>query len=94
MGEINQELELYKFVKAGEYECGWVNDEQFFIWPSFYQLEDFMRYVREIAGKTLFDDGGVEVTLMEDCVCIDLTGLLCGYDIELERVFPKEEFKH
>lgn len=94
MSGINQELELYKFVTAGEYECGWVNDEQFIIWVNFYQLEDFMRHVREIVGITRFDDGGVEITLKEDHVCIDLTNLLCGYGIELERVFPKDEFKH
>ncbi len=94
MSEINQELELYKLVTNQQSECGWINDTEFYIWLSYYEMADFMEKFSKIFGKCIFDDGGIEAHLMSDYICLDLTNALSGTDIDFEIVFPREEFKH
>jgi len=94
MSERNQELELYKLITKEEYECGWVNDSQFFVWVSYYQFKEFMGRIQEIFGNWMFDDEGFEVTVLQDCICIPLSEILDDGETDFERVFAKEEFKH
>lgn len=88
----NKELELYKLVTKGEYECGWITDDEFCVWLYLFELDDFVKSISDIFGDYVFDEGGYEIILMKDCVCINLTGMLD--EVEFEGVFPKDEFKH
>lgn len=94
MGEINQELELYKLVKADVSEFGWVNDDKFLVWLYHFQLDNFIKDIIKIFDDGMFDEDSFEAHIQRDYITIDLACLLSGEDIELERVFPKEEFKH
>jgi len=90
--EPNKELELYKLVN-GHFECGWINDDDFLIWVEHYNLSDFCKSLSEIFGDYIFEEGGIEASLLKDDVCFHLTSLE-GDDIDFKRVFPKDEFKH
>lgn len=91
---INEELELYKLIKDEEYECGWVSDKEFFVWLRFSELSDFVTTVEKIFGNYVLENEGMEIRLLQDSICIDLNVLLGDYEIYLERVFPRDEFKH
>lgn len=92
--EKNPELELYKLVTESVSECGWHSDTEFLVFPYLFELEDFFKGMSRIFGNLLYDDGGVEAHIMGDYACIDLAAMLAGEDIDLERVFPREKFKH
>ena len=92
--EPNKELELYKLVTNGGFECGWTGEKEFLIWVYLFELEDFVKRISGIFGDFMFEDGGVKIALLKDYVCIDLCTMLCDYDIDFENVFPKNEFKH
>jgi len=92
--EPNKELELYKLVTRKKFECGWAGEEEFMVWVYLFELEDFVKCVSGIFGDSAFDEGGVEISLLKDYVCIDLCAMLCDHDIDFKRVFPKDEFKH
>lgn len=74
-------------------EFGWINDNEFCIWVSHLWLYEFVEGLKEIFGYGLFDDGGIEVNMQIDCICIDLCVLLGGY-LDIETVFPKEQYQH
>lgn len=99
------ELEIYKFVTENDIECRWQeiyhhttpnNPEHttmdLFIWIPAYLLEDFC----ELLGESAFDDGGdCETTLCSGgytCVS-NFNYVLELYDIDAEKVFPKEKYK-
>ena len=44
-------------------------------------------------GLGLFDDGGIEANMQTDCICIDLCILLGNY-LDIETVFPKDQYQH
>lgn len=92
---MNEELELYKLCCDGDLvtELGWVSETEFYVWVSYFCLEDFMRGLGKICGPELFDDGGFEAYMQTGGVCIDLTEAV-GWCIDLEAVFPKEKYKH
>lgn len=90
----NYDLELYKVVIESVSECGWVSDNEFFVYPYLFELEDFIKRMKTIFGETLFDDGGIEAHIMHGYACLDLTLMLNGYDVDLKKLFPFEEFKH
>jgi len=94
MSEINKELELYKLVTKDVSECGWVSDTEFNVWLGKFELFGFIEKITNVFGDYMFEDGGIEVRLMKDYICLDLTCLLCDEDIYFESVFPREEFKH
>lgn len=94
MSEQNQELELYKLVTKNEIECRWVSDTEFLIWVPYYGIGEFINSLVETFGEYLFEDEGVKANLLTGDVCIDLTNMLSDYDLNLEIVFPKGEFKH
>lgn len=94
MSERNQELELYKLVTKDVSEFGWVNDEEFLLWLYHHELSDFIKNIIEIFDGCGFDEYGVEVHLREKYIVINLNNMLCNEDIELERIFPKDEYRH
>lgn len=96
------ELRLYKLVMSPYpedldtgyvSEMGWINDESFCVWIDYMWLEDFISDLKKIFGYGIFDDGGFTADMQSDGVCIDLCEALGEY-IDLEDVFPKEDFKH
>ena len=74
-------------------EFGWINDNKFCVWVSHLWLHEFIEGLKEIFGYGLFDEGGIEVNMQIDCTCIDLCDLLGGY-LDIETVFPKEQYQH
>lgn len=97
---MNRELELFKlFTETDEYddtlvsEFGWV-EEHFYVWVNYIDVYYFMKKLIEIFGYSLFDDDTFDANMQCDGICFDLEEVLGGYDVNLERVFPKDEYKH
>lgn len=94
-------LDLYKLccTNDNDYESdmvdelGWINDKEFCVWVPYLYLEEFMDTLTKIFGYGIFDDGGFDANMQSDCVCIDLCKALDAY-MDLEAVFPKDEYKH
>jgi hypothetical protein len=81
------ELDLYKFCQNKEMD--WRNTregERLLIWVNFYDIKEFT----ELVGYNHFDEGGLEVSLQFDCLCIDLTDICEMEDIDPERIHPKD----
>jgi hypothetical protein len=71
--EVN--AELYDFLK--EHETGMLQNEQGvigFVHVPFYKLDDFVKVV----GASWFDEGGIEVHLFNDTVCIEINDIVEG----------------
>lgn len=99
----NYELELYKLITNPEKEYhdisyvdefGWVSDTEFCVWINSLWFNDFLKGLNDIFGYSLFDEGGIEARIGSDYVCINLTDAIGGYGVDLERVFPKNEYRH
>lgn len=96
MSETNYELELFKIVTDDESnveELGWVSDTQFCVWIRYYDLDNFMKRMKDVFGYNLFDDGGFDSNMQYNGVCIDLCEMLGDY-LDVECVFPKEKYQH
>lgn len=90
------EVKLYRLVNESGCvsELGWVNENQFFIWVPYWDLNEFMEGMVGIFGHGLYEDGAFNANFQDGCVCIDLTDVLSEYDLDFGEIFPKEEFKH
>lgn len=76
------ELQLYKFCE--DKELDWRGDK-LIIWIPFWQLEDFT----EMIGYNYLSEGGVEVSLLDDCIALDIVDLCEYFDIEPENIYQK-----
>lgn len=75
-------------------EMRWILTGELCIWVYLYDLVEFIDEVKEIFGTYSFDEGGFDIRLLEDCVCINVEDLFGGYlDKPLIEIFPKEEFE-
>lgn len=93
---MNYELELYKLItEDNDYvdELGWVSEDKFFIWVSYYGLYDFMKEMKRIFGYGLFDDGSFNANMRDNSLCIDLCEAIGNY-LDVENVFPKDKYQH
>ena len=94
---MNQELELYKLLMPGDCdagyvsEFGWIKDE-FVLWVSKWFWAEFTEEFIKIFGSSVFGDGGFTANVQEEYICFDLVSVVS--DIDLEKLFPKEEFQH
>lgn len=96
-----REIELYKLLATedNEYETvlvdelGWVSDDEFLVWVSYPRIKYFIRSLKELFNS-LFDDGGFEGNFQDDSVCLNLSEILDGYDIDLKKLFPIDRYKH
>ena len=79
------ELQLYKFCE--DKELDWRGDK-LILWIPFWQLEDFT----ELIGYNYLSEGGIEVTLLNDCIALDIVDLCEDFDIEPENIVKKEEW--
>lgn len=94
-------LDLYKLccTNDNDYEfdmvdeLGWINDKEFCVWVPYLYIKEFMDTLTKIFGYGIFDDGGFDGNMQSDCVCIDLCKAL-GNCIDLDVVFPKNQYKH
>jgi len=83
------ELELYKWIQEHEPEWRWdinKSEEDVVIWVSTYALESFMK----LLPSGLFDEGGIEVRLVDRYIAIWASDI-CDYcGIEMGNVFSKK----
>lgn len=77
------ELELYKFVQGKEID--WHGDK-LYVWIRFYDLAEFT----EILGYDYLSEGGEEVSLQHDCICIDIVDICENFEINPENILPRE----
>lgn len=103
MSDKNYELELYKLIITPDEqdsnfsyvsELGWVNDNEFCVWIYYWDVEEFVKRLKEIFGYRMFDDGGFDANMQNDGICIVLNEALDGYDMDFETIFPKEKYSH
>lgn len=90
------ELELYKLITTPDVyvsEFGWVSDTEFYIWVDFSKLEKFIEKLTGIFKYGIFDEGNFNANMQPDSVCIDLCSVLDEY-VDIEKVFPKDNFRH
>ncbi len=100
MSEKNYGLEFYKLIMEGSNcgfpyveEFGWISTGEFCAWVSYLCLNDFMTDLKNIFGNGMFDDGGFDANMQEDCICIDLCEAIGDY-LDIKEVFPKDKYKH
>lgn len=89
----NRELELYKLVTQLS-EFGWHGKEEFVVFPYMCEFADFMEGLSDIFGDTIYDDGGIVAYLKDGYICFDLLLIADNEGIELEKIFPFDEYKH
>lgn len=98
---MTPELKLYKlfFTNKNDYndcicdEIGWINEKEFCVWIPYCYLQYAIEELSKIFGICIFDDGGFNANIQDGQVCIDLCEAI-GNCIDIESVFPKEEFMH
>jgi len=83
------ELQLYKYINDNHIEWHWFetgDEPKCVIMPSYGHLEELSKMI-----SSQLDEEGIEVTMKEGYICIEMNEI-CEYcDIEIENVFPKEE---
>lgn len=79
------ELELYKFINDNSIEIDW-RGENLYVWIPFYRLEEFT----ELLGCDNFAEGGEDVYLQYDCICIDLVDVCDRYDIDHNNILERD----
>lgn len=80
------ELELYKFLRSSNVSCFRIDEREtkpdmYLVWIYFWGIEDFIK----LMGDYYFDEGGLEVNLQKDCICVDLNEF-CIDDIDEEEL--------
>jgi hypothetical protein len=99
---MDKELELYKLIAPPIElsndvrwvdEFGWIEDE-FVVWVSKWWWNDFIAKLTQILGYSIFGDGGFKARIQADGICFVLSDITDKYGINLENVFPKEEYKY
>lgn len=87
----NMELELYKLIMSPIVdELGWINDKEFCVWIPYIWISEFLVELKDIFG---FDNEEVTINMQHDYICIELNELFGSY-VEIEDVFPKDQYKH
>lgn len=71
-------------------EFGWIDDDIFCVWVDWVETDDFLTALRELYGTGLFDDGGITAHVGDRYICFELSD---GY-IDIEGVYPKDEYRH
>lgn len=74
-------------------EFGWASNDTLYVWVYYIFLKDFVDELTEIVGNGLFDDGGINANMQDNCLCIDVDELLGSY-IDVEELFPKDKYQH
>lgn len=82
----NRQYKLVKLLEQASQEPTKQENGDIYCWLSFCQLHDLV----EIVGEGYFCEGGVDVNLQGDCVCMVINDLLEYMGIE-ESVFEVQE---
>lgn len=100
--EKNYELELYKLIVIPDEDdrdilyvnkFDWVNNNEFCIWVNISIIGHFIEKLKDIFGYSFFDDdGGIEASIGCDEICINLAKACDRYDVNFERMFPKNKY--
>ena len=97
---MSDELSLYKLIveqDEDEWSCvseyGWVIDDEFLVFVYNFNVEDFIKGLKDIFGVGLFDNGGFKATVKENYMCFDLCEILESY-IDIEEIFPKDKYRY
>lgn len=83
-------IELYKYIQENNIEWHYRDNdgnEDVIIFSYTFQLEDFIK----LLSGNCFDDGGIEISLMNGYVAIWMQDICEYYGIELKEVFDKEK---
>lgn len=97
---VNINLELYDFLKEVETSLfvnppNFINQRNEVIAIAFIDFDDLSKFT-EIVGHDYFvDDGGMDVTLQGDCICIELNDIFAyeGNTIaDYKRCFDEDDF--
>ena len=83
------ELSLYKFIEANNIEWHKLDNdgiEDIAIFISFWQMEAF----NQILSPCLFNNGGIECTLMNGYFAFWMKDICEYYGVELENIFISE----
>lgn len=83
--------ELRKYIQENTFEWGWyknpdTKDEHVLLLLYIFQLERFTK----LLSPSLFDDGGIDIKLLDGYVAIWMNDICSYYGIELEDIFDKE----
>lgn len=96
----NYELEIYRLIKDVDLdgmscvnEFGWVSDTEFCVWIHYLLFDEFWQNIKAIFGYGFCDDG-IDAVLLEDDICITLSDITDAYDVDLEKIFPKDKYRH
>lgn len=79
------ELELYKFIQDSGSQTRY-DGEQALIWVYHFRVDDFAKLI----GEYWLDEGGLEVRLQEDYICVDMTEIIKDNDINPYAVFETD----
>lgn len=91
----DMETKLLALFTESDYvdEFGWASNDTLYVWVFYIFLKDFVDELTEILGNGVFDEGGINANMQNDCLCIDVDELLGSY-INVEEIFPKDKFQH
>lgn len=91
----DMETKLLALFTESDYvvEFGWASNDTLYVWVCYIFLKDFVDELTEILGNGVFDEGGINANMQNDCLCIDVDELLGSY-INVEEIFPKDKFQH
>ena len=75
-------------------DARWISDDEFIIWIYYFNLDDFIAYIKDGFGTYPFDEGGFEdVVMFEDMIAINLCSFLQGYFTDhLSTIFPYKDY--
>lgn len=91
----DMETKLLALFTESDYvdEFGWASNDTLYVWVFYIFLKDFVDELTEILGNGVFDEGGINANMQNDCLCIDVDELLGSY-IDVEELFPKDKYQH
>src|SRR5690625_3379404 len=75
VNQMEVDANLYEFLRANE--TGITKDDYglvFYVHVPFYQLDEFV----EVIGEHHFEEGGMNVLMFDDTLCIDLNDIIEG----------------
>jgi hypothetical protein len=90
-----KELKLYKLItESGYLESFRWQETEFYVFVDYIWFDDFIKELIEIFDTDMFSDGGVQATLFDTYLCIDLCDLVENYGVNLEEIFPRSEYEY
>lgn len=93
---LSDDLKIYKLLTDEDTyvsELGWVTDE-FCVWVSTFGFYEFIKNLECIVGNSMYEDGGIEAHIGDGYVVFGIGSILEMAGIDVESMFPKEDYKH